>query len=195
MSLLSYILLAGAGLFLICVILSVLGATIEIARLKMKYKGLEKSSIKINYFNGSITSETALYRKLRDDLNIQNSSTYRLVTSSVCFTSGPRDCKVIYDSKKFKDNATPLGFLNQVLPFITEVYIDEYYPYVIIVGEGLIFEPLHIQRSQYDEYTYLLRNGNLDKAVKSAILKLTFGEFWDLSVAYREMTHIESCDE
>ena len=170
-------------------------ATAEIIRLKMKYIGLEKSSIKINYFNGSITSETTLYRKLRDDLNIQDSSTYSLVTSSVCFTSGPRDCEVIYDSEKFKGDMTPLEFLNQIIPFITEVYIDEYYPYVILVGEGLIFEPLHIQRSQYDEYTYLLRNGNLDKAVKSAILKLTYDEFWDLSVAYREMIHIESCDE
>lgn len=196
MSPLSYILLVVAGLFLICVISAVLGTLIEESRLQMKYKGLEKKRIKINYFDGSITCETTLYRRLRDDLNLKSSFTYnKLVTSSVCFLSGTRTCDVIYEEEKFRDNMTPLEFLNQVIPFITEAYIDEKYPYVIFAGKEFIFEPLHLYPSQYDEYTYLLRNGYIDKAVKSAFLKMNYYEYRQLSEGYRMMTHLESCDE
>ena len=197
MELTIYIFVLFAILMSISIILSLVTITYNNIKLKNKYKGLKEQYIKIHYYSdGEPDTSDGLYRKLESDLNLENISTYTLITSSVCFTSGTRRCGVTYNSEKYKGgNMTSLEFLGQVIPFITKAYVDEKYTYVIFVGEGLIFEPLHLRRSEYDEYTYLLRNQYIDKAVKSAFLKMSPYEYHNLSAAYKNMNHLEGCDE
>ena len=184
------------AMLLSTIIIIVIDAREEHKLEKKKYERLKQQSIEIYYYNDHITDTFDLYKRLRDNLNLRSSSTYnKLVTSSVCFLSGTRTCDVSYEEEKFRDSVSPLEFLNQVIPFITKAYIDEEYTYVIFVGKEFIFEPLHIQLSQYKEYIYLLKNGYIDEVVKRSFLKMNLSKYRSLSEGYRMMTHLERCDE
>ena len=183
-------------LLLSTIIIIVIDARKEHKLEKKKYERLKQQSIEIYYYNDHITDTFDLYKRLRDNLNLRNSSTYnKLVTSSVCFLSGTRTCDVNYEEEKFRDSVSPLEFLNQVIPLITKAYIDEKYTYVIFAGKEFIFEPLHIQLSQHKEYIYLLKNGYIDEVVKRSFLKMNLSKYRSLSEGYRMMTHLERCDE